>query len=258
MKVLIAGEGHLISEIGSLCVEAGVDTYLLMAEGVDDALASGSVAAEAAGADVALEVQNESADAKRTLLSTLGQVLPADTLLLSSALATSATQAAAWAPHPERVVGFSLLPPLRRPGTVELAAAMQTAPPFLEEAKSFWRNLQQTPVVVRDGPGLVRARVVSCLINEAASAVFEGVASATDIDTAMRLGTNYPQGPLAWADLIGIDTVLGVMNGLFREWGEDRYRPSPLLQRMVLAGRLGRKSGRGFFTYETDSGMGEQ
>jgi 3-hydroxybutyryl-CoA dehydrogenase len=97
---------------------------------------------------------------------------------------------------------------------------------------------------------LVRARIVCCLINEAVTALMEGVASAADIDLAMKLGTNYPHGPLEWADQIGLDTVLGVMQGLFDEWGEDRYRPSPLLRRMVLAGKLGRKSGEGFYRYD--------
>jgi 3-hydroxybutyryl-CoA dehydrogenase len=96
----------------------------------------------------------------------------------------------------------------------------------------------------------VRARTVCCLINEAASALLENVASAEDIDQAMKLGTNYPHGPLAWADHIGLDAVLGVMTGLFEEWGEDRYRPSPLLRRMVLAGRLGKKTGEGFYQYD--------
>ena len=107
------------------------------------------------------------------------------------------------------------------------------------------------PVLVADGPGLVRARILCCLINEAIGALMEGVAIVEDIDKAMRLGTNYPFGPLAWADQIGLDTVLGVMTGLHKEWGEDRYRPSPLLRRKVLAGHLGKKSGRGFYIYDS-------
>ena len=105
-----------------------------------------------------------------------------------------------------------------------------------------------------DGPGLVRARTVCCLINEAASVLMEEVAVAADIDLAMRLGTNYPHGPLAWADRIGLDVVLGVMTGLFDEWGDDHYRPAPLLRRMVAAGWLGRKSGRGFYLYPDEAG----
>lgn len=258
MKVLVAGEIPLITEIGSLCMKAGLDTHLLVAEDLDDVLAGARIVEEASDASVVIEVQNESAEAKRALVSALARAMPADALFLTSALATSATQAAAWISHPDRLVGFGLIPPLVTPATVELAPAMQTDMYYLEQAEAFWRRLEQTPVMVSDGPGLIRARIICCLINEAASAVFEGIATPEDIDTAMRLGTNYPQGPLAWADLIGIDTVLSVMNGLFEEWGEDRYRPSPLLRRMVLAGRLGQKSGRGFFTYEAESDIGKR
>lgn len=258
MKVLVAGEVPLIIEIGNLCMDAGHDTHLLIVEDLDDVLASARIVEEAADASVVIEVQNESAEAKRALVSALARAMPADALLLTSALATSATQAAAWITHPERLVGFALIPPLNTPATIELAPAMQTDKSYLEQSEIFWRQLGQTSEIVSDGPGLVRARIISCLVNEAASAVFAGIATPEDIDTAMRLGTNYPQGPLTWADLIGIDTVLSVMNGLFEEWGEDRYRPSPLLRRMVLAGRLGRKSGRGFFTYEVENRIGKQ
>jgi 3-hydroxybutyryl-CoA dehydrogenase len=136
---------------------------------------------------------------------------------------------------------------------VELAAALQTSEQALAQATLFWEGLGQETIVVGDGPGLVRARTVCCLINEAVSALMEGVATAADIDKAMVLGTNYPHGPLAWADLIGLDAVLGVMTGLFEEWGDDRYRPSPLLRRMVQAGRLGRKTGEGFYRYRVNS-----
>lgn len=250
MKVAVAGEIPLVTEIGTLCLEAGHETHLFVAEDFDDALASGRIMEEAGDAALVIEVQNDSIEAKRILLEGIGKIVAHDALILSSALATSATEAASWITNARRVAGFSLLPPVGEGGSVELAAAMQTEEATLVAAQRFWREVGLSPVVVGDGPGLVRARIVCCLINEAASALFEGVAPAEDIDTAMRLGTNYPRGPLAWADLIGIDTVLGVMNGLFREWGEDRYRPSPLLRRMVLAGKLGLKSGEGFYRYE--------
>ncbi|MCA9993795.1 MAG: 3-hydroxybutyryl-CoA dehydrogenase, partial [Anaerolineales bacterium] len=134
------------------------------------------------------------------------------------------------------------------------APALQTNDANLARAAAFWKGLGCDTVIVADGPGLVRARVVCCLINEATSALMEGVATAEDIDKAMKLGTNYPMGPLAWADLLGLDMVLGVMNGLFAEWGEDRYRPTPLLRRMVAAGYLGRKSGQGFYVYPAGAG----
>lgn len=249
MKVVVAGERPFVEQIGRLCTDAGHDTVLYLVENFVSAVRSGWSMDAAAGADVAIELQNESAAAKEELLAALGGYLPPNALIFASALATSATQAAAWVPNPERVVGFGVVPPLKNEGLVELTAALQTSPETMIRAKAFVEALGQETVVVGDGPGLVRARTICCLINEACSAVLEGVATPQDIDQAMQLGTNYPYGPLAWGDYIGLDTVLGIMIGLFNEWGEDRYRPSPLLRRMVSAGRLGRKSGKGFYSY---------
>lgn len=253
MKVVIAGEMPLVNEIGQLCSQYEHDTVIYLVEDFQSAVQSGWAMPDAAGADIAVELHNESAAAKEELLVSLGAVIPPDAVLLTSALATSTTQAAAWVPYPERVVGFGVVPPLKSAGMVELAAGLQTAVSALEKATAFIAGLGQETVVVGDGPGLVRMRAVCCLINEAASAVLEGVAQPADIDTAMKLGTNYPHGPLEWADYIGLDTVLGVLTGLFQEWGEDRYRPSPLLRRMVAARRLGRKTGRGFYTYDRNA-----
>lgn len=249
MKVVIAGETPFIEEVGELCTQAGHDTVLYLIEDFLSALQGASVAGGGPEIDVVIELHNESADAKQELLFGIGHSVSPDALILSSALATSATVAASWVPMPERVVGFSILPPLKRDGIVELAPALQTAEAATKRAVDFWRGLGQEVVTVADGAGLVRARIVCCLINEAVGALMEGVATAADIDKAMRLGTNFPYGPLEWADYLGIDTVLGVMAGLFEEWGEDRYRPSPLLKRMVAAGRLGKKTGEGFYKY---------
>lgn len=269
MKVVIAGEMPLLEEVGRLCVDAGHTTTLYVVEEFYDALVSGLFTSAARDANVAIELLNESVEGKRSLLHGMDQGLSPEALILTSALATSATEAASWVSNPQRVVGFGLLPPLRRApqeggpqeggpqkggqgegeSLVELAPALQSAPDAMQRAEAFWEGLGQTPVAVADGPGLVRPRVVCCLVNEAASALMEGVATAEDIDRAMQLGTNYPYGPLQWGDIIGLDTVLGVVTGLFREWGEDRYRPTPLLGRLVMAGRLGKKSGHGFYRY---------
>ncbi len=250
MKGLIAGEDPFVGEVGQLCTRAGHDTTLFLVEDFVSALQSGYLLDDLVGMDVAIELHHESAATKHELMLALGQALTEETLVLSSALAVSTTQAGSWITRPERLVGFGVLPPLGPEGAVELAGGLRTAPKALEQAESFWRGLGYTPFRVADGPGLVRARIVCCLMNEAASALMEHVASAADIDRAMKLGTNYPLGPLEWADYIGLDTVLGVMSGLFQEWGDDRYRPAPLLRRMVAAGMLGRKTGQGFFEYE--------
>jgi 3-hydroxybutyryl-CoA dehydrogenase len=249
MKVIIAGESPLVTEITQFCMQAGHDTHMFLVEDFLSAVQSGYVLDEARDADVVIELHNESAAAKHELLLALGNVISPNTLVLSSALATSATQAAAWMTAPERVVGFGVVPPVAQTGIIEIAAARQTAPEAMQWAARFWQGLGFEVATVGDAPGLVRMRVIACLVNEAASAVMEGVATPADIDQAMKLGTNYPFGPLTWGDLIGLDTVLGVLNGLFGEYGEDRYRPCPLLRRMVTAGETGQKSGKGFFNY---------
>jgi 3-hydroxybutyryl-CoA dehydrogenase len=250
MKVVIAGESPFVEEVGRLCTAAGHDTVLYLIEDFLSAVQGGVMMGTAVDVDIAIELHNESIDTKQELLLSLSNAIPRDALLLTSALPVSTTQAAAWVDNPGRVVGFGLLPPIEPNGLVELAAALQTQDDAMNRAHAFWQGLGYEGLEVADGPGLVRARVVCCLINEAACALMEGVASAADIDQAMKLGANYPYGPLEWADRMGLDTVLGVMTGLFQEWGDDRYRPCPLLRRMVLAGKLGRKAGLGFYEYD--------
>jgi 3-hydroxybutyryl-CoA dehydrogenase len=176
--------------------------------------------------------------------------LPESTLILTAALGHSAAEAAADIHARHRVVGFAALPPLQNGQAVELAATPWTEAAALDQAGEFFRSLGLEPMVVPDGPGLVFPRILCMIINEAAFALMEGVASAEDIDTAMKLGTNYPLGPLEWADRIGLDQVLGVLEGLQAEYGEDRYRPAPLLRQLVRAGHLGLSTGRGFYPYE--------
>ncbi len=252
MKVVIAGEMPFVGEIGRLCQQANHDPIIYLVEDFYSAIQSGWAMPDAVDADIVIELHNESAAAKEELLRALSASVPPDAIILTSALATSTTRAASWVTNSERVAGFGVIPPIQPDGLVELTAGLQTSNKTMILAKTFWQSIGQEPVAVADGPGLVRARTVCCLINEAASTLLEGVASAKDIDQAMKLGTNYPHGPLAWGDLMGLDTVLGVMTGLFEEWGEDRYRPSPLLRRKVSAGQLGRKTGHGFYKYNNE------
>lgn len=251
MRVVVAGESPFVEEVARLCERTHHKTTAFLVEDFYDALEAGLVLEKLSDTEVVIELHNESAPAKQELLLTISSYLPDDALIMTSALATSATQAASWVASPERVVGFGVLPPIPDKGIIELARAIQTDEESLVRAELFWRGLGQETLIVGDGPGLIRGRTVCCLINEAVTALMEGVATAKDIDLAMRLGTNYPHGPLAWADIIGLDAVLGTMIGLFEEWGDDRYRPSPLLRRMVQAGQLGRKTGQGFFSYES-------
>ena len=245
MKVLIAGELPLAEDLLRLCSDAGHQPSLYLVESLADAGTAPRLAEEAAQVDLAIECHDESRAGKRGLLALL-QDAPA---IYVSALACSATEAASWMSAPGRMVGWGALPPLKAGGMLELAPALQSEPAAVAAAETFWSGLGLRCARVADAPGLVRARIICALVNEAATALAEGVAEAADIDTAMRLGTNYPHGPLAWGDLIGLDVVLGVMRGLQEEYGEDRYRPSPLLARYVLAGRLGQKTGQGFYTY---------
>lgn len=249
MNVVIAGETPFVQEVSGLCQRAGHKTVSYLVEDFMAALQTGTHMTALDDADVVIELHNESIDSKRELLFTIGNNVSDDTLILCSALPMSATEAAALIRVPQRVVGFSVIPPLGEKVMVELAAGLNTTNDSMARAIRFWDGLDCSNEVVADGTGLVRARILCCLVNEACSALQEGVASAGDIDLAMRLGTNYPRGPLEWADYLGLDTVLGVMEGLYREWGEDRYRPNPLLKRYVLAGKLGEKAGGGFYQH---------
>lgn len=169
-------------------------------------------------------------DEKRPLLAA------ADGPVLSLCYPASATALAAMTARPAELTGLSLVPPVTGSTVIELARPLQAGPETLERARRLFASVDLETAEVADGPGLVAARVVTCLANEAISAVADGVAGPTTVDTAMRLGTNYPLGPLEWADRLGIRSVLAVLEGLHHETGDDRYRPHPLLRRLALAG----------------------
>lgn len=191
---------------------------------------------------------------KKQNLKKLDSVLPASSVVLTSSLGFPVTQIASWGKRPERVVGFATFYPVAEKKVIELSLGLRTEESAAQEVEGFFRSLGKETVRVRDGAGLVFPRIVSLIINEASRSFDEGVAEAEEIDTAMRLGVNYPSGPLRWADRVGLDEVLAVLEGLQRETGDDRYRPSPLIKKMVLAGWLGEKSGRGFYLYDQKEG----
>jgi 3-hydroxybutyryl-CoA dehydrogenase len=157
---------------------------------------------------------------------------------------------ASWVKKPERIVGFATFYPLKERRLIELAGGLRTSEGSMKQAEELFKALGKETVRVKDAAGLTFPRIVSLIINEAARSLEEGVATAEEIDVAMRLGVNYPQGPLKWADQIGLDEVLAVLEGLQRETGDDRYRAAPLLKNLVIAGFLGETSGKGFYSYQ--------
>ena len=250
MKVIVAGEMPFVHEVGQLCQDAGHETHVFLVEDFWGALESGFMIEQINDAEIIIELHNESPAAKQELLLALDNASPEGALFLSSSFATSATQAATWVRRSERLIGFGVMPPMNKPGIVELALGMKTSEETLMEASLFWQELGYRPLVVADGTGLVRARLMCCGINEAINMMAEGVASPQGIDELMQSGTGLTNGPFALADALGLDTVLGVRRGLCEETGDPRYRPAMLLKRMVNAGRLGKKSGLGFYKYD--------
>lgn len=239
---VILGDHPLAEEWRILCQK----TEQFHMEDVDICLAKGIQP------DIIIETTNYDLEKKRADLLRARPLIADDTLILTSVLAVAATEAASWLENrgAGQVVGYATFYPLGERKVVELAPALQTDPPFVDRARSFLELLGKKPEVVGDEAGLVFPRILALIINEAAFAYMEGTATAADIDLAMRLGTNYPQGPLAWADEIGLDDVYAVLSGLYRALGEERYRPAPILRKMVLAGWLGKKRGRGFYRYD--------
>lgn len=173
---------------------------------------------------------------KAAALSALDLALPPGTPILTCCHADSVARSASAARHPERFTGFGLLPPLQGRAAVECCRGPHTGDAAAAAAQTVWRDLGMECVWVGDAAGLVMPRIVACLANEAAFAVMERTAAAEDVDRAMELGTGYPRGPLAWAQLLGLDHTIAILDGLSAEQGDDRYRAAPLLRRMALAG----------------------
>jgi 3-hydroxybutyryl-CoA dehydrogenase len=200
-----------------------------------------------AGAELAVETATDRVTKQRAIaeLDSVAPGLPIATV----AVTASTTEIASWSQTPERICGFGYLPPLGDAKIVEIAPGLRTSEAARQATERLIATLDRESAVVSDGAGLVGPRIVSLIINEAAYALMEGVASAQDIDAGVRLGANYPRGPLEWADAIGIDLVYAIIKAMQDEFGEDRYRPAPLLRKMVLAGWTGRAAGRGYYSY---------
>ena len=203
----------------------------------------------AAEADVVIEAIVENMQAKKDLFSELDRICPPSTILASNTSSLSITELAASTRRPDRFIGMHFMNPVPVMQLVEVVRGHLTSDETHQVIRDLAVRMGKTPVTVQDYPGFVANRVLFPMINEAIYCLMEGVASAEDIDTVMKLGMNHPMGPLALADLIGLDTCLAILETLHRGLGDPKYRPCPLLRRMVSAGLLGRKTGRGFYTY---------
>ena len=202
-----------------------------------------------AGADLVIEAAFEKMDVKKELFGELDKVCRSDVVLASNTSSLSITEIAAAASRPDKVVGMHFFNPVPVLPLVEIVQGLTTSEEAVELAYQLALKLGKSPIKTKDQPGFIVNRILVPYINEAAFAYMEGVGTAEEIDQAMKWGANMPIGPLALLDLVGIDVALDVLEVLYREFGDPKFRPAPILRQMVRAGYLGRKTGKGFFDY---------
>ncbi|WP_404446201.1 3-hydroxybutyryl-CoA dehydrogenase [Sutcliffiella horikoshii] len=280
-KVMVIGAGQMGSGIAQVCAMAGYDVYMndLKQEFLDRGLAgitknlgrsvdkgrmtedekeavlgrlqTTTTLEDAKHVDIVIEAAVENMDIKKKIFAELDQHAPAHTILATNTSSLPITEIAAATGRPEKVIGMHFMNPVPVMKLVEIIRGLQTADEVYGAIEDMTKKLSKVPVEVNDFPGFVSNRVLMPMINEAIFTVYEGVATPEAIDEVMKLGMNHPMGPLTLADFIGLDTCLYIMETLHEGFGDDKYRPCPLLRKYVKAGWLGRKTGRGFYTYET-------
>ena len=278
-KVLVAGAGQMGAGIAQVAAQAGLDVVMtdvadefivrgmaIIEKGLGKQVEKGKLPAaerDAAlgrivtgtdlslgkGADLFIEAVPETLELKKDVLGRADAVLGPQAILATNTSSLSVSRLAALASRPSRFVGIHFFNPVPLMALVEVVKGSETADETVAAAREFCEQLGKSPITVADSPGFVVNRILFPMINEAAQAFAEGVASAADIDAGMKLGANFPMGPLALADLVGLDTTKAILESLERELGDVKYRPSAVLGELVSAGKLGRKAGAGFHTY---------
>ena len=203
-----------------------------------------------ANVDFAVEAATENESLKLTIFKELDRTCRKEVILSSNTSSISITKIASATQRPSQVIGMHFMNPVPVMQLVEIIRGLRTSQETFDTVKSLTEKMGKTPVEANDFPGFVANRILMPMINEAIYALFEGVGTPEAIDTVMKLGMNHPMGPLALADLIGLDTCLAIMEVLYKGFGDSKYRPCPLLRKYVDSGYLGKKTGRGFFNYK--------
>ena len=256
-KVLVNDISDAILRKSRAAIEKGLDT-LVRKEKITPA-DKGKMAANLAltvnlsdlsASDFVVEAATEREELKLALFRTLDEIVPAGKVLATNTSSLSITRIASATSRPDKVIGMHFMNPVPLMKLVEIIRGLQTSPGTFDLTMDLARRLGKEPVPANDYPGFIANRILMPMINEAVYALMEGVGKAEDIDAIMRMGANHPMGPLALADLIGLDTCLEVMKVMQEGLGDPKYRPCPLLRKYVEAGYLGKKTGRGFYAYE--------
>ncbi|WML29742.1 3-hydroxybutyryl-CoA dehydrogenase [Neobacillus sp. OS1-32] len=279
-KVMVVGAGQMGSGIAQVCAQAGYKVLLndLKLEFVERGLGvinknltrnvdKGRLTEEqkqevlnnltpsidlqdASEVDLVIEAAVENMEIKAKIFAQLDEIAPEHTILASNTSSLPITEIAAVTKRPEKVIGMHFMNPVPVMKLVEIIRGLATADEVYQVIEDMTKTLNKVPVEVNDFPGFVANRVLMPMINEAIYTLYEGVATKEAIDEVMKLGMNHPMGPLTLADFIGLDTCLYIMETLHDGFGDDKYRPCPLLRKYVKAGWLGKKTGRGFYVYE--------
>jgi 3-hydroxybutyryl-CoA dehydrogenase len=219
------------------------------ADGTIERISTNEQLSSLAEVDFVVEAAPESQSIKEKVFAQLDEITPAHAVLASNTSSISITALAAATKRPTQVIGMHFMNPVPLMKLVEIIRGLQTSDASYDTTKALADRLGKATVLAKEAPGFIVNRILIPMLNEAVFVLENGLASAEDIDSAMKLGTNQPMGPLQLADLIGLDTVLAICESLHKELGDDKYRPAPLLRRYVAAGWLGRKASRGFYSY---------